>query len=146
MPYIPGDLPKYMQPQPFEKSEDTRKKAAAKLQNAREKKYATKGDVHSLTLYLYVPKGETDIHIVYDTMKSGLNQSLWVPNFGLFTVDVLVHNVSEQSWMADLQPYCRVDLRPYFQDECLGTQTLWERWVRCMMGLNFPPCVCIKDC
>jgi hypothetical protein len=94
-------------------------------------------------------------------MKSGLNQSLWVPNFGLFTVDVLVHNVSEQSWMGDLdiggmflifcmlpdlQPYCRVDLRPYFQDECLGTQTLWERWVRCMMGLNFPPFVCIKDC
>ncbi len=44
----------------------------------------------------------------------------------------------------DLQPYCGVDLRPYFQDECLESQTLWECWVRCMMGMNFSPYVCIK--
>lgn len=159
MPYVLGELPAFKRPQPDETNADIRNKVAAKLQNVRDKQYITKGEVYSLTSYFCVPKGESDIRMVYDTTKSGLNKSLWAPNFGLPTVDVLVRNVSEQSWMGDLdigemflnfcmhpdlQPYCGVDLRPYFQDECLENKTLWERWVRCMMGMKFSPYVCIK--
>jgi hypothetical protein len=43
-----------------------------------------------------------------------------------------------------LQPYCRVDVRPYFGKEGWSGQSMWERWVRCMMGLKPSPYFCIK--
>jgi hypothetical protein len=43
-----------------------------------------------------------------------------------------------------MQPYCGVDLRPYFSEEVPGGNTLWERWVRCMMGMKNSPYACIK--
>ena len=44
----------------------------------------------------------------------------------------------------DIQPYCGVDFKPYFMSEVGPTKTLWERWVRCMMGLKSSPYFCIK--
>jgi hypothetical protein len=44
----------------------------------------------------------------------------------------------------DLQPYCGVDVKPYFLEESGQGLTLWERWVHCVMGLKPSPYVCIK--
>ncbi len=44
----------------------------------------------------------------------------------------------------ELRPFCGVDLKPYFPDECEKGYTLWERWVQCMMGMKFSPYVCIQ--
>ena len=44
----------------------------------------------------------------------------------------------------DLQPFCGVDLKPYFPQEAGESKTLWERWVRCVMGFKSPPYFCIK--
>ena len=97
--------------------------------------------------------------MVYDATRSKLNASLWAPNFGLPTVDSLLRGINETAWMGDLdigemflnfclhptlQPYCGIDLRPYFAEEVSGKETLWERWVRCMMGMKNSPYVCIK--
>jgi hypothetical protein len=89
----------------------------------------------------------------------GLNASLWAPNFPLPTVENHVKGVLEHSWMGDLditemflnfclheevQSLCGVDLRGYFPEEATQGKTLWERWVRCMMGLKTSPYVTIK--
>jgi hypothetical protein len=157
--YVIEDLPRYKRPQPQEKHPEIRKKVAEKLESVRSKKYIDKGEVLSLTSYFWVAKGDSDIRMVYDASRSGLNQALWAPNFGLPTVDMLVRGVHESTWMGDLdigemflnfclhpelRPYCGVDLKPYFPDEGEKHRSLWERWQRCMMGLKPSPYVCIK--
>jgi len=97
--------------------------------------------------------------MVYDASKSNLNKSLWAPTFGLPTVNALVRGIDESCWMGDLdigemflnfclhptlQPFCGVDIKPYFREEVRTDKTLWERWERCMMGLKPSPYNCIK--
>jgi hypothetical protein len=129
--YISSALPKYTRPQPWERDPEVRKKVASKLSVVRERCYVRKGEVSSLTSFFSVPKGDQDIRLVYDASKSGLNLSLWAPNFGLPTVDTLTRGVTESFWMADLdigemflnfplhpdlRPLCGIDVRPYFME------------------------------
>jgi hypothetical protein len=157
--FIERDLPQYKRPQPFETDPTVRTAVRNKLATVRDMGCLSKGSVASLTLYFCVPKGDQDIRMVYDATKSKLNSCLWAPNFGLPTVDTLTRNNSCESWMGDLdigemflnfclhpdlQPFCGVDLKPYFLSERGPSKTLWERWVRCMMGLKSSPYFCIK--
>jgi hypothetical protein len=143
----------------MEKDVTMRRKVQEKLSTVRNRKYIDRGPVKSLTSYFGVPKGDTDIRMVYDATRSGLNHCLWAPGFGLPTVDSLVRGVEEGTWMGDLdigemflnfclhpdiQPYAGVDLRPYFGKSGRKGRTLWERWVRCLMGLKSSPYICIK--
>jgi hypothetical protein len=158
-PYVQGPLPAYKRPQPAEKDLETRRKVVEKLSTVRSRGYISKGFFQSLTSYFSVPKGDEDVRIVYDASKSKLNQSLWAPNFGLPTVEALVRGVDESCWMGDLdigemflnfclhpdlQPLCGVDVHPYFPKEVKRGGTLWERWVRCMMGLKPSSYMCTK--
>jgi hypothetical protein len=158
-PYVQALLPKYRRLQPYEKNPETRAKVKEKLNTVRKKKYISKGRVHSLTYYFSVPKGENDVRMVYDASRSQLNKSLWAPNFGLPTIESLTRSILGSSWMGDLdigemflnfclhpdlQPYCGVDVKPYFMGESGQGLTLWERWVRCVMGLKPSPYICIK--
>ena len=121
-----------------------------KLATVREKGYIQPGHVESLTGYFAVPKGTSDIRMVYDATRSGLNAALWTPSFALPTADDLTDLISSDSWLMDLdmgemflnfplgknlRAHCGVDLRPY-----LGTpgqkETLWERWERCVMAMK----------
>jgi len=114
--------------------------------------------VVSLTSYFAVPKGTSDVRMVYDSTRSGLNSAIWVPSFSLPSVDTLTDRLDITSWMSDLdmgeqflnfpldqdlQPYCGIDVCPYLGTSP-GTQTLWLRWARCMMGLKSSPYVAIK--
>jgi hypothetical protein len=158
-PYVSAPLPHYTRPQPFEKDAQVRRKVAAKLEVVRDKRYVCKGTVTSLTSYFSVPKGDQDIRLVYDASKSGLNKSLWAPNFGLPTVDTLTRGITSKFWMGDLDigemflnfplhpslhPVCGIDLRPYVCKDPKQSKTLWERWARCVMGLKPSPYWCIK--
>jgi len=158
-PYVQSPLPAYNHPQPYEKDANIRSKVSVKLSTVRKRRYISKRMVKSLTSYFSIPKGEHDVRIVYDPLKLNLNKSLWAPNFGLPTVDALVRGIDESCWMGDLdigemflnfslhpvlQPYCGVDVKPYFQKEASPGKMLWERWVRCMMGLKLSPYMCIK--
>jgi hypothetical protein len=158
-PYFQGTPPSYRRPQPFERDANVRAKVREKLSTVRKKGYITKGSVKSLTSYFAVPKGEHDVRMVYDASKSNLNKSLWAPNFGLPTVEALTRSVDETCWMGDLdigemflnfclhpdlQPFCGVDVKPYFPKEVHSDSSLWEVWVRCMMGLKPSPYRCIK--
>lgn len=58
-----------------------------KIERVRRLRYMCPGAVHSLTSFFAVPKGEQNIRMVYDEMKSGLNDSLWAPWFALPTIE-----------------------------------------------------------
>jgi hypothetical protein len=130
-------------------------KAIEKLCVAREKGYIAIGLVQSLISFFEVPKGLTDIQMVHNGTKSGLNEMLWAPWFPLPTIDSLLRSVEPGTWMADndvgemflnfilhesVQALCGVDLTLYFPDGVPdGTSVLWERWTRCDMGLRPSP-------
>jgi hypothetical protein len=156
--WVKAPLPQDRRPQKGEKDQGVRAAVRAKLQNVRSKGYVTPGTVISLTSYFYVPKGEHDIRMVYDATRSGLNKCLWVPSFNLPTADSFTDCLEAGSWMMDLdlgemflnfplnpqlRSYCGIDLRPFFSEEA-GDQTLWQVWVRCMMGLMTSPYCTVK--
>jgi hypothetical protein len=85
----------------------------SKLKNIREKGYILPGKVTSLTGYFAVPKGLSDVLMVHDASCSGLNKSLWSPNFGLPTVDTLLRGIDLSTWMGD------IDVGEMFLNFCL---------------------------
>ena len=151
-------LPRYHRPQCQEADPHMRAQVQAKLRNVLDKGYIDSGQVLSLTSYFAVPKGELDVRMVYDSTKSGLNSSIWVPTFSLPTVETLTDMLEGASWMSDLdmgeqflnfpldsalQPYCGIDVWPYLGTEA-GKHTNWLRWNRCMMGLTSSPYIAIR--
>jgi hypothetical protein len=116
-----------------------------------ERRYIRAGFVRSLTSYFSVPKGEEDIHMVYNGTESGLNDSILVPRFVLPTVNTHLRAVDEETYMADvdvggcflnfilhaeLWELEGVDLTPFFWD---ADNTVWETWDRAAMGLKSSP-------
>jgi len=156
--WVQGPLPSYRVPQRRESDPTIRTQVSNKLISVRSRRYIVPGSVHSLTNYFAVPKGPSDIRMVYDASRSGLNRALWVPSFPLPTADSLTDLLDEDSWMADIdmgemflnfpldmniRQFCGVDLKPYFLKEA-GPKTLWERWEQCVMGLRPSPYVTTK--
>ncbi len=152
-----GPPPCFLQPQHYERNLILRNQIRAKLQTPIAQGYIGPGTVKSLTSYFSVPKGSDDIHMVYDATKSGHNDSLWVPSFSLPTPEAMTNLLTSDSWMGDLeigehflnfplsqdlQPYCGIDLRPYFGS---AEKKKLQSWTRCMMGLVSSPYVTIKS-
>jgi hypothetical protein len=111
--------------------------------------YITKGRVDSLISYFTVPKGESDVQLVFDGTKSGLNSVLWAPSFHLPTVESLLPSLTPGAWQRDIdivemfynysldpaiQSYCGVDVHPYLSTTN-EPRLAWMYWVRCVMGL-----------
>jgi hypothetical protein len=77
-------------------------KVIEKLCVAREKIYIDVGLVRSLISFFEVPKGVTDICMVYDGTKSGLNKMMGVPWFPLPMINSLLRSVEPGTcWMGD---------------------------------------------
>ena len=97
-----GPPPRYRIPQrnnPDEKSRELEKK---KISKVRKRGYiAPQVGILLLTSFFSVPKGPTDIRMVYDGTKSGLNASLHAPWFSLATVDSMLRSVDVTTWSAD---------------------------------------------
>jgi hypothetical protein len=155
MLWMNGRLDPWLVPQRLPQHSADIPKVIEKLCMAREKGYIDLGLVSSLISFFEVPKGLTDIRMVYDGTKSGLNDFLWAPWFPLPTFDSLLRSVEAGTWMADndvgemflnfilhesIQALCGVDLTKYFPEGIpAGTKVLWERWTRCAMGLRTSP-------
>jgi hypothetical protein len=142
--HIRKQLPRWQVKQRHEPDAATRGQVCTKLTNVREKEYIAPGPVIALTSYFPVKKGDTDIRMVYDGTKSGLNAALWAPWFPLPTIDAHLRSVEPGYYMGDIdigemflnfildeniQKYAGIDLTPYFPEEVLerGLRLLWER-------------------
>jgi hypothetical protein len=68
-----------------------------KLSNVTWKGYIGPGNVLSLTQYFAVPKGESDIRMVYDASVLGINDCLWVPSFVFPGTETLVDQMDSES-------------------------------------------------
>jgi hypothetical protein len=103
MLWMKGRMDPWLTPQQLPKDPADIPKVMEKLCVAREKGYIDVGLVCSLISFFEVPKGMTDIRMVYDGTKSGLNELLWVPWFPLATtVDSILHSSLEAgTWMVD---------------------------------------------
>lgn len=79
--------------QPAYDDPEIRAKVKAKLENVMEKGYIELVDiklVEALMFMFHVPKGESDIRMVYDGFRSILNKALYSPWFPLPTVDSVI--------------------------------------------------------
>lgn len=160
------DLPKYRQKQKPPETEEDRDLVWEKTVKVRERQYIDGGDVESLTHYFYVPKGDTDIRMVYNGTSCGLNDCLFAPHFGLPTIRDTLRSLLPGYCQADidiaemflnfilgeeLRPYSGVDIRHIRtrKSDLKGGEKMplweqkrdraWERWVRNWMGLRDSP-------
>lgn len=156
-PWFKSRVPRWQVPQWSERDETKREAMKKKLEKVRRLGYIQPGRVDSLTSYFSVPKGESDIQMVYDSTKSGLNDSLWAPWFSLPTCESHLRSVGPQTFMGDIdigdmfhnfmmhelvQRVAGIDLTPFFLEELAwrrDVRMIWERWVRCAMGLKCSP-------
>jgi hypothetical protein len=145
--------PRYRVPQQSESDAAKRALIAKKLQKVLDRGYVKLGKVLSLTGYFAVDKAQgTDIRMVYDGTKSGLNNSIWAPNLNVPSIDSLVGLIDSNSWMSDIdlgefflnfpldvgvQPLAGIDLTPYFPLE--NGKRNWKQWARCLMGFKPSP-------
>ena len=60
------------------------------------------GHVSNLVNYFAVPKGDSDIRVVFDGSSCGLNDTLWAPNFFLPSANAAALLLTFQTWMADM--------------------------------------------
>ena len=117
--------------------------------------YSMEGVILTLTSFFYVPNVEDDIHMVFDTTVSGINDFLWAKNFILQSIGCLLMIVDVETHMVDLEfgemfynfrlssllaNYLGVDLGSYLRHKKYQKgRSLWMRWVRFMMVLVFSP-------
>lgn len=136
--WVAGPLPRFRQAQKTERNPVIRAAMISKLQKVRDSQYIIPGPVTSLTSYFSVPKGDTDIQMIYDGTLCGLNDQLWAPWFSLPTIEEHLRAVVPGTYMADLdvveqflnfilspkiQPFSGVDLTPLFPpDPASGKQ------------------------
>ena len=152
--------PTSMEPQPPIYDKEKRRKIREKIDKVLHRRYmlCTGVDIKSLIRYFGVPKGESDIRIVYDGTANHLNSKIWVPSFWLPTVDTLIRALDKNSWLADrdigdmflnfqlhhsVVPYTGVDLRPLYEDG-EEAEPKYAHWDRNLMGIKPSPYNSIK--
>ena len=141
--FYAGELPCYRTRQPPAPDEHTKAEVAAKLSKFVSRGYISPGPVISLISFFGVPKGDSDIRLVFDGTKSGLNSKLWAPSFCLPTVESLLPMLEPGTWQSDIdvgeqfynymldpsiQPFCGIDLNPYFGSGNQQQHLSWMRW------------------
>jgi hypothetical protein len=155
MLWIPDKLASSRKEQAVVKDKITKALMASKLSKVINRGYIKRGNVRSLIKYFSVPKGSDDVRMVYDGTASGFNDSIWVPNFGLPTIDTLIRGTGPTTWMVDLdigdmflnfmlhweaRPFVGIDISKIFPERLSpGARCLWLQWYRCAMGLKSSP-------
>ena len=75
---------------------------AEKLDGMLRRSYLDSGFVSNSLHFFAVPKGDADIRVVFDGTSSGLNETLWAPNFYLPSARAASLNLSFSTWMSDM--------------------------------------------
>ena len=133
---------------------------AVKLDGMLQRSYLEEGFVRSKVHYFAVPKGDDDIRVVFDGTSSGLNDSLWAPNFYLPNSRAASVLLTFSTWMADvdfgemfhnffasnqIRKHAGVDVSPLGSslktNLCRGAKRGGHlvRWTRLFMGMRSSP-------
>ena len=149
--------PNYWTRQPSYKDPENKAKVLSKIKKVVDRGYlipTPKIDVSSLMFVFDVPKGDSDIRMVYDGSKSGLNDSIWAPWFPLPTAESFFDVLMPGYWLSDndmadfflnfpmhpdLQRYCGVDVTELFPEEAKGLEMFIVMWTRAAMGVTSSP-------
>ncbi len=100
--FVVGDLPEYWKSVNWPDDETQCKQLKEKIAKVVRRGYISSGDVKSLITFFAVPKGQSDIRIVYDATKCGLNDVLWAPNFWLPNIHTVLRSATSQSYYGDI--------------------------------------------
>ena len=95
-------MPSYKVPQKYPKDHIEKSLMIQKVLVPINRGYIAPGRVKSLSGFFSVPKGPTDIRLVYDMTKCGLNKCLWSPRFYLPCPDSLFDSIEYDSFMSDI--------------------------------------------
>ena len=161
MYWVPGKLPNYKRPPRLSNDPVVINQMKTKVDKVRRRGYLRKGRVKSLINYFAVPKGTNDVRMVYDGTACGFNDAVWVPNFGLPTINTLLRGTGPNTWMVDLdigdmflnfmlhflaRTYVGIDITKLSDDtlDDVNDKTVWLQWSRCAMGLKTSPHQAIK--
>jgi hypothetical protein len=142
---------------------------ADKVDGMLKRGYLDTGHVSNSLHYFAVPKGDSDIRVVFDGTSSGLNETLWAPNFYLPSARAASLTLSFSTWMGDMDfgemfhnffmdPQIRkcagIKIKPIasklmhlpFSPTMSGSSSLQEspkpeflRWTRLFMGMKPSP-------
>ena len=159
--FVISALPTSKEPQRRARTKEQQELMNKKVNKVQMRSYICAGVVICLTAMFSVEKGLTDIRMIYDGTRSGLNACLFAPHFslpvmahtlrslleGYFSADLDVGEMFLNWWMGEmLRAYAGVDIthvRPSNPDEREAWEkdrTLpWERWVRNFMGMRDSP-------
>ncbi|KAL7561660.1 hypothetical protein ACA910_018550 [Epithemia clementina (nom. ined.)] len=80
---------------------ETIQKISAKIDDVRKKGYIAPEKCIATIKFFSVPKGDSDIRMVYDGTKSGLNECLYAPWFPLPNGDALTNTLDDGLWFID---------------------------------------------
>jgi len=157
-PMFISDPPANQSRQPEYEDGETMELVKRKLMKVLDKGYIVRTDTKEITAFMFmfhVPKGESDVRIVYDGSRSGLNETIYAPWFALPTVNSMARGLIPGDWLADndygeqflnfplhpeLQKYCGVDLTQLLPGELTEPRGMVVgSWSRSAMGLSSSP-------
>ena len=144
---------------------EQRPMVAAKLETMIYRNYLEPGHVSNTVHFFAVPKGDADIRMVYDGTSSGLNDTMFAPNFWLPSARSAANVMGFGTWMADMdfgemfhnfpmhprvRPFAGVEvgslassIRSLEKPE--GKQRPTKlRWTRLFMGMRSSPYLAIR--
>lgn len=156
--FVADQLPTKRRQKPARLQADQQALVAEKLEGMVSRDYLEVGHVASTVHFFSVPKGESDIRVVFDGTSSGLNETLWSPNFFLPSAKSAAMCMSFSSWMADMdfgemfhnfhmdpkiRPYSGVDLgnmsSMVSNVPAAKGHSVLLRWTRLFMGMRPSP-------
>ena len=157
--FIERKLPEYKMKQTFRGlNADQLVALENKIHKVIGRRYLNDGYVKSLINYFAVPKGLSDIRVVYDGTKSGLTDAVWAPNFFMPSIDSLLLYCSPTTWYSDLdlgemflnyfmdpllRPFCGVDVSKFVSGTG-DSSGKWLQWNRIFMGFRSSPYHAVK--
>jgi hypothetical protein len=163
--FIAQALPTQRKKKPLRLPPAQRTMVAAKLETMINRNYLEPGHVANTVHFFAVPKGDADIRMVFDGTSSGLNDTLFAPNFWLPSAKSAANVMGFGTWMADMdfgemfhnfpmdpcvRPFAGVELGSLAssiqslekkENKQISTKL---RWTRLFMGMRSSPYLAIR--
>ena len=140
---------------------------AGKIDGMVRRDYLETGYVANTVHFFAVPKGDSDIRVVFDGTSSGLNETLWAPNFFLPSAKSASMCLSFSTWMSDMdfgemfhnfhmdpriRPFSGVELGTMAalvpslatSTKASSARPVLLRWTRLFMGMRPSPYLAIR--